>query len=369
MPESLRTKPITFIFGDLYPKRTGGAEIFNYFLMREIAKKRRVLLIGAEDPKINGTQFFKIKKIKPVRFFYPFQLIIILCKSSLNSSAIYTSFMKASWLIYIPITVFSFFFKVPYSFTIHGGGLMKWKFRLPYLLFFKSANKITGVSDRICNEYKKRTGVNIIYLPPLIPFQTTIFSRNELRIKYNFGFDKKIILFVGSLKPLKNPLLILKAMDLLGKDYLEKSNLFLVYAGDGPLREEIVKFANDHDLSENFKLLGNVSIENIHEIYSLSDYFVICSLFEGTPIALLEAMFHGMPILASDAPGINNLVNHKKTALVFRSEDERELSEVLKQLLEDPEQEIKIKSNAKKYYNEHFNYSKIIDDYIRIINV
>jgi glycosyltransferase involved in cell wall biosynthesis len=359
-------KLLTFIL-DLYPHRVGGAEIFNYYLVKEISRKHKILLISDSDPGIENVQFCKLKKLKPVRLFYPFQLFFLLCKTSSHSSAIYTSFMRASWLVFIPITLFSIFFKVPYSFTIHGGGMMKWKFKLPFKIFFKRANNITGVSQRICDEYYNRTGIKIQYLPPLIPFATTTLTKQILRDKYKLPVNNNIILFVGSLKPLKNPLHILNAFLLLGNDFIEHNHLSLLYAGDGSQKEEIIKFAADNQLSEYVFLPGNIPIESIHELYALADYYVICSKYEGTPIALLEAMFNGLPIFASNVPGINTLVKHKETAILYEANNIIDLASNIKQLLNNPSEAIKIKTNAYDSFNERFDYQTITSKYIQAI--
>ena len=58
---------------------------------------------------------------------------------------------------------------------------MSWKWKFPYKLYFKRAKAIVGVSDIICNEYKKRTGLDIIYIPPLIPFKKTIGKKRRFK--------------------------------------------------------------------------------------------------------------------------------------------------------------------------------------------
>jgi glycosyltransferase involved in cell wall biosynthesis len=256
---------------------------------------------------------------------------------------------------------------VPYSFTIHGGGLAVWKFRLPYLLFFRMANNITGVSHPICDEYKKRTKIDIKYLPPLIPFSVTSSAKDILRLKYNFPPDKRIILFVGSLKPLKVPLQILNALHILGKEYIEQNKLLLIYAGDGILKKDISKYAEDFNLKEYIFLLGNIPNESIHELYTLADLYVICSEYEGTPISLLEAMFHSLPVLASDAPGINSILKHNESAIMYKTDDPNELADGLKQLLNDPAKEKLISNNAYNLYIKSFDYKNILSEYIKII--
>lgn len=364
-------KSITLVINS-YPNFTGGAEVFNHFLIKEIAKKHKVILISSSDPGIKGIKeikFYKLKQLKPTRLFYPIQLLFLLCKTSINSDCIYTCFMKSSWLVFIPITIFSFFFKVPYTFTIHGGGMMKWRIKLPFILFFSRAKAITGVSERICDEYKNRTGLVIKYLPPLIPFKETIHSKIFLRSKYHLPIDAKIFLFVGSLKPLKNPLNIVKALQLIGHEYVEQNKLVLVYSGNGVLNEEIGEFVVKNELKDYVYLPGNIPLESVHEMYALADYYIICSEFEGTPIALLEAMFNSLPVLASDAPGINNLLEHNLSAILYKTDNITKLADGIKELISNPQKVNYISQNANKYFTEHFNYQSIVDEYINVITL
>ena len=363
----MKGKTITFVFAQIYPDFTGGAEVFNYYLLREISKSHKIVLISHSDPGISGIKLYKIKRIKPVRLIYPLQLFLFLYKSSRNSDAIYTSFSRASWLVYIPVTLFSVLFNVPYSFTIHGGGMKRWRFKLPFQIFFKKARAITGVSYRICEEYSNRTGLDIRYLPPLIPFLTSSLTMTELRQRYKIPADSQVFLFVGSLKPLKNPLHVLRALNLLGNDFLVKQKIRLVYAGDGILREDLLRYLDENGLSGFVYMQGNVPLETIHELYSIADFYVISSDFEGTPIALLEAMHNSLPVIASDAPGINNFLTNNETAILYRTGDTGALAKAIEKLTEDPVIRSYLRLNAKKYYDEHFDYRKIVGDYVNII--
>ena len=83
--------------------------------------------------------------------------------------------------------------------TIHSGELAKWKSNgvFAYKLFFQNAIRVTGVSQRIIDEYEKRTGrKDIIFTPPLIPFKV-IKTKNKFREKWNIGAEEIVMLYVG----------------------------------------------------------------------------------------------------------------------------------------------------------------------------
>ncbi len=367
MQDSNGKKSITIISGGIYPFKTGGAEIFIYFLVKHLAENYKVILISGADPCIEGVEFVRIRDIKPFRLFYPLQLFFLLVRKSYSSSAMYTSFMKASWSNYFPVALYSVLSGVPYSFTIHGGGLSAWNFKFPYIFFFKKAKAVSGVSQRICDEYHIRTGVEIINLPPLIPFLSTTLSKDSIKIKYRIPGGKKIFLFVGSLKPLKNPQHILEAMKVLGKDYIEEHDLYFVFAGDGILKEHLKKYCVTYKFEKYVSFLGNIPIKSINETYKMADYYIICSDFEGTPISLLEAMFNNLPILASNSPGINNILTHNKSALLYDPKNPMELVVAIKSILINPVKENELKNRGKKDFLEKFDYKTIISDYEKMI--
>lgn len=367
MPNNKGKINITIISGGIYPFVIGGAEIFIYFLIKELSKSYQVTLISQYDPGLKGVKFVKIRNLKPFRFFYPLQLFYLLFLTKTGKTTLYTSYMKASWLNYIPIALFSALTGVPYVFTIHGGGLSEWKFKLPYLYFFSKAKGITGVSHRICQEYNNRTRLEIKFLPPLIPFLTSKLSQDSIKTAYEIPQNKKIFLFVGSLKPLKNPQHILEAMKELGEVFLNENKLFFVFAGDGVLKEELQNYCYENRLDAFVCFLGNVSVEFIHELYNIADYYIMCSDFEGTPISLLEAMYNQLPIIASDAPGINNILTHNKTALLYSSGCISELVSLINLLINDDDKRNEISIHAKRIYDEQFNFQEVLTEYSNLI--
>lgn len=360
-------KKITFVLGYLYPSIWGGAEIFNYHFINEIKKYFQIELIAISDSKFDDVRTNQIKIIRPTRFFYPIQLIYLLIKTSTKSSIIYTNYMDGSWLLYLPITLFSLIFKIPYSFTIHSGVLPKWNFKFPYILFFKKAKRIAGVSLGICQEYERRTGAAIKFIPPLIPFNKSKSSNNSLRSKYNLPNNKRIILFVGSLKPLKNPDHILRALNILGNRKIVDNNLCVVFAGDGILKNPLNRLIDEFDLTNSVYLLGNIPAESIHELFSIADFYVISSDHEGNSISLLEAMYNSIPIIASNVPGINNLLTHDLNAFLYDLKNPETLAHGLLKCLQSPEYSKAIGSSANRLYHESYNYENMVLEYLKFL--
>ena len=113
------------------------------------------------------------------------------------------------------------------------------------------------------------------------------------------------------------------------------NNLRLLYVGDGNMKSALERKVDERSLGKCVKFFGSVPHEKVSEMYKLADLYIIPSLFEGTPIALLEAMYNGLPIIGANVNGINNLINHEKNGLLFEKGDAEDLKEKIEVLAED----------------------------------
>ena len=92
----------------------------------------------------------------------------------------------------------------------------------------------------------------------------------------------------------------------------------LTLAGDGEMRVEIESFIKQHKLQRNVTITGWVDSIEIKELLSKSDAMLLPSFAEGLPVAIMEAMATGVPVISTAIAGIPELVVDKVTGfLVF----------------------------------------------------
>lgn len=108
--------------------------------------------------------------------------------------------------------------------------------------------------------------------------------------------DAKLLILVGELSARKNHAVVVQALRTLPND------CWYVIVGKGKLAEELLAW----DWTGRLKLLGYR--EDVRELLWASDLFVFPSLQEGLPVALMEAMAAGLPCVASDIRGNNDLL-------------------------------------------------------------
>ncbi|MGE0434560.1 MAG: glycosyltransferase, partial [Planctomycetota bacterium] len=105
----------------------------------------------------------------------------------------------------------------------------------------------------------------------------------------------------------------------------------LVIVGGGPLHETLREQARALGVAHRVFLPGHRS--DVAGVLAALDLFVLPSLIEGMPGALLEAMLTGLPCVATDCPGTEELIDHGRTGLIVPREDVAQLGMAIVKLL------------------------------------
>jgi glycosyltransferase involved in cell wall biosynthesis len=162
-------------------------------------------------------------------------------------------------------------------------------------------------------------------------------------VREELGIDlsEKNMLFAGRLVPQKNLFNLLEALS-----HIEGVKLYI--AGDGELKNELIKFAEKKGLSNQVRFLGAINQNLLVKYMQVCDIFVFPSLYEGHPKALVEAMACGCAIAASNVEGNNDVIDDNETGLLFNPEDPEDIAQKIKILMENPEIATGLKNNALK---------------------
>ena len=143
--------------------------------------------------------------------------------------------------------------------------------------------------------------------------------------------DSPMVGTIGWLLPIKGPQYLLRAM---ASVWHSGCRSHLVFVGKGSMEGDLKTEALRLGLADRVHFLG--WREDIPELLSLFDIFVLPSMNEGMGRVLVEAMAVGIPVVASRTGGIPDLVQHGKNGLLVTAGSETELAEAIQQLLSDP---------------------------------
>ncbi|MCX7823834.1 MAG: glycosyltransferase family 4 protein [Syntrophobacterales bacterium] len=144
--------------------------------------------------------------------------------------------------------------------------------------------------------------------------------------------DVPVLLCVGRLSEEKGHIYAISALE-----KLLACGIFanLVLVGDGPLRGLLEKEVMERSIGQNVFFLGPRS--DVSRLLAMSDIFLLPSLYEGTSLALLEAMAAGKPIVTTDLPPHRKILKPGETALLVPPKDPEALAEAIEELLNNPQ--------------------------------
>lgn len=185
-----------------------------------------------------------------------------------------------------------------------------------------------------------------------------LIELNKLTANERVISDQKIVGFIGQLIPRKG---IGDLLDVFDKLHATHKTTCLQLLGDGRQREELQHKASQLVSVNSIQFLGFRS----DRLALLSNFslFVMTSSLEGIPRCMMEAMAVGIPIVAYDIPGVDQLVEHNVTGLLAPFGDKEALLEYCKMLLDDRELVTRLTENARNKIDHLYSAGRMAEEY------
>jgi len=204
------------------------------------------------------------------------------------------------------------------------------------------------INLKVCQPEKTR----VIYNGIVIEAQQ---QKSAMNHQNNFT-----VLFVGSLKGIKDPLSFVKA----GLRVLESSKDYrFLIAGDGPLRGEIEQMIAASRWTSNFILLGSLPNEEIP--YNEVDLLVSTSRTEASSNAVLEALAHGIPVVGTAVGGTVEILEGKEFGRLVASGDIEAIAAGIKAFYAQREEERRIISQqARTFIMNNYSLKRMAQQYV-----
>lgn len=193
---------------------------------------------------------------------------------------------------------------------------------------------------------------NIEVVHNWVDFSKRTTSQKSVDVRLKFGLkDCTVIGCIGRLHPQKGQIFLIEAFSVVYR-YLPNCRLILV--GDGDDMSKLKLRIRQLDLQDQVIFTGSVKGNNYNEMFSAIDIYVQPSIFEGLPRTLLDAMYYGKPIIASNINGNSEAIISGENGLLVESQNVTELVDNIMKLALDKVFRDTLGSNAKKFVHEHF---------------
>jgi glycosyltransferase involved in cell wall biosynthesis len=180
--------------------------------------------------------------------------------------------------------------------------------------------------------------------------------RSELELEPN----DFVMVMVGTFKRQKGHIHLVEAASRLREAH---PSVRILLVGDGELRAEMEEKARQAKLDEMLRFMG--SRRDIPRLLAASDGFVLPSLWEGLPIALLEAMAAGLPCIATDVSGTKQVVVPDETGMLIPPGDSSALAKAMEELLADPDRARRMGEAGKRRVESLFSARNQTEDHVR----
>lgn len=205
-------------------------------------------------------------------------------------------------------------------------------------------NKLKTPVDTIVN------GVNVSQ------FNRSSFLETNIRLELGIPQDALVIGTIAVFRFQKRLDVWMQLAAVISKRF---ENIHFIIVGDGPLMDVLVKKRKDLGLETNIHLPGLRT--EVRPFLATFDIYMMTSIFEGLPVALLEAMAMNCPIVSTDAGGIKEVVRHEIDGLLCPTDTPNQLVEFADKLLRDRELRLRFGERARERIVTMFSMNQMIE--------
>ena len=188
-------------------------------------------------------------------------------------------------------------------------------------------------------------------------------DRERGRRALGVSAEEMLVVAIGSLFPVKGHSVLVRALAQLGNAGGAPAWRAAI-AGIGGEERALRALIDATGLNDRIALLG--FRDDVPDLLAAADVYAMPSLYEGSPLALMEAMFAGKAIVASAVGGIPELVTDGCEAVLTPPGDVTALAGVLQSLLNDPERRMRMGAAAQRRAESTFTLERMTDDYERL---
>jgi glycosyltransferase involved in cell wall biosynthesis len=273
----------------------------------------------------------------------------------------------------LPLALYKGFFHYRLFVRATGGDVnlhKGWFYRIIRRFIYRQSDAVFAVSRELSKKIRSESGREPMLLSSGTDssFFKKLGSKGGLRRKWNFPYDKPVVLTVANLVRHKGVHVLIEAVSLL-HNRLPKVKARLAIVGEGPEKGHLKELTYDLGLEESVVFLGYKSRRELLELYNASDLFVLASYTEGLPAALLEAMACENLCVSTPVGDVGNVIRDSENGFLVNVGDSTTLAEKMRQvLLLSEEQKSRTRARARKTIERDFDLRKAAEKMMGVVS-
>jgi len=232
---------------------------------------------------------------------------------------------------------------------------VSWKYTVFY---YNQCDLVTSPSQSLSDELSENGLKSEIKILPN-PIDTNSFyvrsSEEKKKLKKAFGLSEKSIVYMGRVSYEKN---IERVISVFAELHKKDPSVDLMIIGDGPNRENIKQKSIDLGVQNKVIFTGMLHGKELVNALQANDVFVTASKSENQPLAVLEAMACGLPVVSVPDRGLKNIITDSKDGFLTDFENEEDTADKILKILNDK----KLFEKFSKYsrdFSENYSQEKI----------
>jgi len=256
---------------------------------------------------------------------------------------------------------------LPLVLTFFGVELTWTRRHLPWVRpwlrrWVRQAQAVTAISSYTAEELRR---LDPAIQPVIVPFGAAV-AGEALPPRPRRGPGPFRVLFVGRLVERKGVHRLVEAA------VRWPSDVVVEVVGEGPERPRLEALAQALRVAERVRFLGQVTAEELRRRYAEADVFVLPAVVdakgdtEGLGVVLLEALAAGLPVVASAAGGIRDIVEHERTGLLVPPDDADALAAAVERVRRDPETAARWVACGQARIRDRFAWPRIVERLVHL---
>ena len=254
---------------------------------------------------------------------------------------------------------------------LNSGGVFKkimYKLQTPMIRFI--INNSTRIS--VANEYEKNIFTKINHTSKIEVIRNGInlammkTKTNDFKKKYGISFP--FILFIGRFSKIKGVDILLHAIKILKDESSLKNISFVIMGVDFGFQNQMMQMIDDFDIKEKVQVITNPSRDDVIAAYNESEFLVLPSRWELSPLTPLEGFAFKKPVISTNVHGIPSIVSNGQNGILVKNEDFHELAEAIMELINDKQKCLEYGLSGYNLVQTECNSKSMVEKTLKMYN-